>query len=74
MQLSKEETCGTIFPGKDFKDDSGCLKQSGHNDHHVCKTPDERLMAWEDDYDCTCGCWQEDDGDPCMVYWKVDNI
>jgi hypothetical protein len=66
--------CDTIFPWADFKDISGCLKPHGHNDEHVCRTNKGELMAWQDDYECTCGCWEEDDGHPCMIYWKVDDI
>lgn len=62
--------CGILFPGSeyDFKDDTGCLKPSGHNDAHICKTPTGETVQWEDDYDCECGCWGDDDGIVCMLY------
>lgn len=70
------ETCGTIFSRKDFIDDSGCLKPNGHNDFHVCRTESGELMAWQDDEDCTCGCWDDEDdlNNVCKVYWRVESI
>lgn len=71
------DKCGTLFPREDFKDDTGCLKERAHNDAHVCKTPYGKLIKWEEDYECDCGCWDdlEDDGDtPCIVYFEVNEI
>lgn len=65
------ESCGTIFPRKDFTDDTGCLKPHGHNGSHICKTPAGDYMEWENDYACTCGCWKDDDGHPCINYSKI---
>lgn len=73
----KYERCNIIFPENDFKDTDGCLKRNGHNDHHVCRTPDGKLIAWEDDYECNCGCWDDyelGDSRVCMLYWEVKNI
>lgn len=68
------ETCGIIFDRKDDIDDvSGCLKLIAHNDHHVCENKNGELIAWQDDYKCTCGCWEEE-GRPCVIYWKVNSI
>lgn len=75
--LCDVDLCGTLFHRNDFKDESGCLKPNGHNDFHVCKTDKGKLIAWEDDYDCNCGCWddyEKGDGEVCMLYWEVDNI
>jgi len=73
--LGDVEVCGTLFGRRDFVDVSGCLKPSCHNDFHVCRTADGRLMAWHDDEECTCGCWDEDDfSSVCRVYWEVANI
>lgn len=67
--------CAIIFPRKnDIDDVSGCLKPEGHNDHHVCKNRNGELIAWQDDFECTCGCWDDDDGRPCGIYWKVNSI
>jgi hypothetical protein len=72
MTNKKEENlCNALFTGSDFKDVTGCLKHYAHNDHHVCRTADDRLMAWENDYGCECGCWEDGDGDVCRVYWEV---
>ncbi len=78
MAKSKEEAdrCSVLFRRRDFKDVSGCLKPYAHNDFHVCKTDKGIFMAWEDDYNCKCGCWDEyEDGDNevCMLYWQVDD-
>lgn len=67
--------CAIQFGRRDFVDVSGCLKPSCHYDHHVCRTADGRLMAWQDDGECTCGCWAEDDyNSVCRVYWEVASI
>lgn len=73
MNNDKKIVCGSIFTRTDFEDISGCLKPNGHNDYHVCKTKDGDFVAWEDDYNCKCGCWDdyENDEEVCMVYWKV---
>lgn len=70
------DLCSILFPSNDFEDDSGCLKPSGHFDHHVCRTIDGKLMAWQDDDECICGCWDDIENDPnvCMVYWEVKTI
>jgi hypothetical protein len=66
------EPCGIMFGRNDFGDVTGCLKPYAHNDFHICKTRDGRFMAWEDDYKCTCGCWNEEYNDVCRIYWEVD--
>lgn len=74
------DVCSIIFERRnDFVDVSGCLKPKGHNDHHVCRTNTGELMAWEDDYTCTCGCWEEAEkydayNDVCGIYWPVKSI
>lgn len=72
--LRMRNKCSTLFPRKDFNDSSGCLKEEAHNDFHVCKTDTGKLIAWEDDYKCDCGCWDDDDGEVCIIYWEVDSI
>jgi len=75
--LCDVDLCGALFHRNDFRDESGCLKPNGHNDFHVCKTDKGKMMAWEDDYDCNCGCWddyEKGDSEVCIVYWEVDNI
>jgi len=69
--------CYTLFPRREVKDEHGCLKDEGHNDAHVCRNSDGKLIEWEEDYECDCGCWDEweDDGDaPCIIYSEVDKI
>lgn len=71
------ELCGTLFTRDDFKDISGCLKSESHNDHHICKTKEGILIAWEDDYKCDCGCWDDyesGDSEVCMIYWEVKKV
>lgn len=68
------DICGILFTRSDFKDESGCLKPSAHNDNHICRTTDGRLISWEDDYTCNCGCWKDEDDleNVCKVYREVD--
>lgn len=69
------DVCHILFCRSEFNDITGCLKPSAHNDHHVCRTSDGRLMAWEDDYECNCGCWDDEEYDSvCRVYWEVKEI
>lgn len=68
--------CGIIFPRNDISDVTGCLKLEAHNDAHVCQSSDGNYYEWEDDYNCTCGCWDEfekTDGleKPCVIYSKI---
>lgn len=60
-----------------YKDINGCLKPESHNDAHVFKTQDGKLIKWEDDYSCKCGCWDdydEHDSEACVVFQEVENI
>lgn len=69
-----EDVCGTIFTRiNDFEDHSGCLKPSGHYGAHVCRTKQGGLMQWEDDYECTCGCWDDEDDfeNCCKTYSPI---
>ncbi len=71
--------CNILFCGYSASepyDESGCLKPDGHFDHHVFMSDDGKLIAWEDDEECTCGCWDniEHDTRVCMVYWEVKTI
>jgi hypothetical protein len=69
------EQCNILFTKDDFNDTTGCLKEVGHYDHHVCMTDKRTLMAWEDDNACECGCIVGDDySEVCGTYWEVDNI
>lgn len=69
------ESCYTLFQRDDFKDVSGCLKTVGHLDHHVCKTSNGSLMAWDYDWDCTCrDCRTDEISDMCIIYWEVNSI
>lgn len=49
-------------------DEHGCIKPAGHNDAHMFIMADGQECTWQDDYSCTCGCWEEDDGRPCVIY------
>lgn len=62
------EVCGTLFTRSDFKDASGCLKPYAHNNAHICQTESGKYVEWEDDYSCTCGCWDDDLNNVCKVY------
>lgn len=69
-----ENNCDNLFPRDDyyFKGASGCLREGGHLDEHVCKSKDGKYIAW--DYDWTCGCEDcrtDSLNDMCIVYWEV---
>lgn len=64
--------CGIIFPrANDVHDISGCLREVGHLDQHICKDKDGKLIEWHYDIDCECGCWKDEFGNPCIVYDEV---
>lgn len=67
--------CGILFTRSDFKDISGCLKAHGHLDHHICKTKEGDLMAYDYDFECNCDdCKTDDINDMCIIYWTVKKI
>jgi hypothetical protein len=70
--VGMSDLCGILFPYlHDVKDANGCIKPHAHNDAHVFKTEDGEYCEWQDDYTCTCGCWDEWEqyGEPvCCVY------
>lgn len=69
------EKCNTLFSRDDFKDVSGCLKENGHHDHHICETSDGTLIAWDYDWKCGCpDCRTDNINDMCMIYWEVKSI
>lgn len=70
------KTCGVLYSDDNIKDEHGCLKPHAHNDHHVFRAEDGRLIAWEDDYGCICGCWDDYEKDPnvCRLQWEVKTI
>lgn len=64
-------TCGILFQRNspvEPKDEHGCILEDAHNSAHVFKDDQGRLIEWEDDYSCTCGCWDDAEGGVCMVY------
>ena len=67
-----EQVCGTFFPMSkfDINDGSGCLKKEGHNDAHICREKNGNYTEWEDDYECDCGCWDDEDDliHVCKIY------
>lgn len=66
-----QHNCNVVFCRDDFADTTGCLRPAGHLDAHICRTSGGGLVAWENDESCDCGCWQDDDGNVCIVYWPV---
>ena len=59
------------------KDENGRLKPECHNDAHVFRDQNGKLIKWEDDYSCKCGCWDdydEHDSQACVVFQEVKNI
>ena len=73
--MSAEDTCGIIFRGhqsSDPKDSNGCIKPYSHNDAHEFVMKDGRHVEWEDDYECNCGCHEEEDGRPCFIYQIIE--
>ncbi len=64
------------YSGSDPIDHEGCLKPSGHFDHHVFRDENGKLQAWDYDDECECGCWDtvEEDNEQCMVFWEVKSM
>lgn len=79
MEETKEKTaeqCGICYPyPNEFRGDTACIKTLAHNDFHVFRRDDGQLIAWQDDYGCCCGCWDEWEqfgGNVCTLYWPVN--
>jgi hypothetical protein len=70
------ESCGICYPyPNEFKGMTECIKPHAHNDFHVFRTENGGLIAWEDDDQCGCGCWddwEKGDGLVCTKYWQVN--
>lgn len=67
------KACGLIFPShgySDPKDKQGCLKPNGHLDKHLFESSDGEWVEWEENADCTCGCWEDEE--PCLVYRTIE--
>lgn len=70
--------CNILFLGHgggEPIDKNGCLRKDNHFDHHIFKDEYGKLVAWEDDYTCKCGCWDDGDyGSVCKTYWNVGKV
>lgn len=69
--------CGIFFPklGTYCKhvDESGCNLHEDHQGDHRFTDTKGRLVAWEDDLSCDCGCNQDEDSQPCVLYRDITN-
>ena len=72
--------CGILFNyPRDMNDSHGCLKKDCHlSEGHIFRNDQGKLIYWQDDYSCNCGCWDDIDspGDNrvCGIYYEVDSI
>jgi len=71
--------CGIIAPRQHdiigYREDNylaECILQSAHNSPHIIKTPEGKFFAWEDDYECDCCEFDEDER--CTIYWEISEI
>lgn len=77
--MNNKDICGILAPNylSGHVDQYGCIKECGHNDNHIFKDQNEKLVSWEDDYSCTCGCWddyEKGDNEVCIIYHEINNI
>lgn len=77
--MEEENICGILAPIhlNGHIDNDGCIKKCGHNDNHIFKDQNGKLISWEDDYSCGCGCWddyEKGDNESCIVYYEVKNL
>jgi hypothetical protein len=70
--------CGIILPRRSevigHREDGylpECIRKDHHKGPHLFQTPEGKLIAWEDDDECDCCPSDDDDGDPCYVFWEV---
>jgi hypothetical protein len=71
------EKCSILFPyPNDHKDVTGCLHEHHNDGIHVFRNSLGQLIAWHEDENCNCGCWDtyEDDGLSCLIQWEVEEI
>tara|TARA_R110000737_G_scaffold68596_5_gene96776 strand:+ start:1707 stop:1934 length:228 start_codon:yes stop_codon:yes gene_type:complete len=71
--------CGILFNyPNDMVDTTGCLKEDCHeSEGHIFRNDYGKLIYWQDDYECNCGCWDEYlEGDEivCGIYHEVTEI
>lgn len=72
-----KRTCGTMFPdfeiGCSHKDQQGCNLHPGHKGKHRFTDTMGRLVEWEDDDSCECGCNKDRDSQSCVIYKDITN-
>jgi hypothetical protein len=75
-----QNNCDILMPqwcSIGYKDETGCIKPHAHNDSHIFIDKNGYYIEWEDDYNCTCGCWEEyDSSNTCKILknlGKMDN-
>jgi hypothetical protein len=64
--------CCILFPRRvDVNDQTGCLKDIGHEGAHLCENEYGEQFEWEWDEECNCEDCQEGGMDQCIVYKKL---
>jgi hypothetical protein len=72
--MENKKVCGIIYPKDEISDVTGCININC-NGEYICFDEDGIKWHWKEDYECTCGCWdewEETNGmiKPCLLYWK----
>jgi hypothetical protein len=73
------DICGTIPPRRHEiigeRDDylAECVLPDSHTGPHVIRTPEGKLIAWED---CCneCGDCESPEEDPCYSFWEIKEL
>lgn len=70
------DTCGIIAPRQNgmigYREDdyfAECILETGHLCPHIIRTPEGKYFQWEDDFDCDCCSFDEDDR--CYIYSEI---
>ena len=77
MSMKEQKRCHILVGFRDcFSDDvSGCLKSANHFDGHLSLLKNGKIVEWEDDMTCECGCWDSYDtgfsDDTCKIFHYI---
>ena len=68
-------TCGILFPNdrndQSITDDKGCIRIGSHDKHLFVNKQTGKMVEWEYDLCCECGCTdniENDSSEVCIIY------
>ena len=73
-----KDACGLLFPtdrnDHSITDNEGCIKTGCHDKHVFVNEQTGKMIEWEYDYGCDCGCTDDienNSNDVCIIYSEI---